>query len=85
MGDLNYRIYEAGITAEDVFTRCTEGDWEYLKSRDQLNCERASGTVFAGFEEGVLTFAPTYKYQPGTELYERRSDKRLRAPAWFVV
>eukprot|EP01035_Chromulina_nebulosa_P024014 gene24014-31187_t len=81
MGDLNYRIYEAGITAEDVFTRCTEGDWEYLKSRDQLNCERASGAVFAGFEEGVLTFAPTYKYQPGTDLYERRSDKRSRAPA----
>jgi phosphatidylinositol-bisphosphatase len=82
MGDLNYRIHELDIDAEEVFTRCAAGDWEFLKSRDQLNCERASSTVFVGFEEGALTFAPTYKYQPGTEAYERRPDKRLRAPAW---
>lgn len=34
------------------------------------------------FEEGPLTFKPTYKYQPGTDLYEQRPDKKLRAPAW---
>ena len=27
-------------------------------------------------------FAPTYKFQPNTDLYECRPDKKLRAPAW---
>ena len=81
MGDLNYRIIE-DIDSDEIFARCAAGDWEYLKSRDQLNCERAKGTVFADFEEGAITFAPTYKYQSGTDIYERRSDKRVRAPAW---
>ena len=30
----------------------------------------------------MLNFPPTYKYQPGTDLYEERPDKKLRAPAW---
>jgi phosphatidylinositol-bisphosphatase len=38
--------------------------------------------LFLDFEEGPLTFKPTYKYQPGTDLYEQRPDKKLRAPAW---
>ena len=28
-----------------------------------------------------LTFRPTYKFQAGTNLYEPRPDKKLRAPA----
>jgi len=34
------------------------------------------------FQEAPLTFPPTYKYQPGTNLYERRPEKKLRCPAW---
>ena len=44
--------------------------------------ERARGNVFHGFEEGKLTFPPTYKFQAGTSVYERRPEKKLRAPAW---
>jgi len=55
---------------------------EELIEHDQLNIERAQGRVFRDFEEGVLDFRPTYKYQPGTDLYEERPDKKLRAPAW---
>jgi len=32
--------------------------------------------------EGTINFAPTYKYQPGTDVYEKRPEKKLRAPAW---
>lgn len=39
-------------------------------------------SITLDFEEGPLTFKPTYKYQPGTDLYEQRPDKKLRAPAW---
>ena len=55
---------------------------ETLRAHDQLNIERFNNNVFEGFEEGVLKFAPTYKYQPNTDLYECRPDKKLRAPAW---
>lgn len=44
--------------------------------------ERKRGAVFRGFEEGNLNFRPTYKFQPGTSLYERRPEKKTRAPAW---
>ena len=59
-----------------------EGAIDYLLSLDQLNLERAKGTVFQGFVEGPITFPPTYKFQQGTDIYERRKEKKLRAPAW---
>jgi phosphatidylinositol-bisphosphatase len=59
-----------------------EGDIAYLRARDQLNIERGKGTVFVGFHEGLIDFLPTYKFQPGTDEYEQRPEKKLRAPAW---
>ena len=66
--------------------------------RDQLNIERMRGTVFQGFEEGDCgLFKPSYKFEPGkfepfkvivhlyrtgTDLYEQRPEKKVRAPAW---
>lgn len=81
MGDLNYRI-EDSITTEEVFDRIKTNNLSSLLPLDQLTIERAKGRVFQGFLEGVLAFAPTYKYQPGTDLYEQRAEKKLRAPAW---
>uniref|UniRef100_A0A7R9VEQ0 Rho-GAP domain-containing protein n=1 Tax=Pseudictyota dubia TaxID=2749911 RepID=A0A7R9VEQ0_9STRA len=81
MGDLNYRVDEQ-IPTEKVIELSQKSELEELIANDQLNIERSQGRVFQGFEEGVLTFQPTYKYQPGTDLYEQRPDKKLRAPAW---
>lgn len=81
MGDLNYRIV-GEIPTEEVLRRTDDNDIAFLLEHDQLNQERRSGKVFQGFEEGRITFPPTYKYQPGTNVYERRPDKKLRAPAW---
>lgn len=81
IGDLNYRVDEI-IPTERVIKLANKGDLEELIQSDQLNLERAAGRTFQGFEEGKLTFRPTYKYQPGTDLYEARPDKKLRAPAW---
>ena len=49
---------------------------------DQLNIERAKRNVFASFSEGALDFPPTYKYQPGTDVYDQRPEKKVRPPAW---
>ena len=81
MGDLNYRIDDS-LLIEDIFRMIEKNDLEILRQKDQLNIERAKNRVFHGFQEGMLTFAPTYKYQPGTDLYETRAEKKLRAPAW---
>jgi phosphatidylinositol-bisphosphatase len=81
LGDLNYRIDESMAT-EKVLQFSEKGVLDELRTLDQLNVERAAGRAFENFEEGPLHFPPTYKYQPGTDVYEQRPDKKLRAPAW---
>lgn len=81
IGDLNYRIDDS-LSTEEVFARIEANDLESLRAKDQLNIERKHHRAFQGFEEGTLTFIPTYKYQPGTDNFERRPEKKLRAPAW---
>ncbi len=81
IGDLNYRIDES-VSIDDVFAKVESKDWEYLRGYDQLNRERAKGNVFQRFSEGELNFGPTYKFQPGTGEYDRRPEKKIRAPAW---
>lgn len=81
LGDLNYRIDES-MQTETVLQLSEKVQLDQLRSLDQLNIERQAGRAFAGFSEGRLNFVPTYKYQPGTDVYEQRPDKKLRAPAW---
>ena len=82
-GDFNYRIIETVSTERCFELACgDDGDLEQLRSRDQLNTERAAGRSFHGFVEAPLSFRPTYKFQPGTSSYESRPEKKLRAPAW---
>jgi phosphatidylinositol-bisphosphatase len=81
LGDLNYRI-ALELDELEVFDIVQSGGWLSLRAKDQLNIERDKGNVFQNFEEGQLKFPPTYKYQPGTDLYEQREGKKLRAPAW---
>ena len=81
IGDFNYRI-DMSLTQDDIMTLLKHDNLTALRKKDQLNMERQRGNVFQGFEEGLLTFAPTYKFQPGTDVYETRAEKKLRPPAW---
>lgn len=80
LGDLNYRINMNDYAL--VYQRIDVEDWDGLLAADQLIIEKAAGRAFKQFEEGRIDFAPTYKYQPGTNKYERREDKKKRLPAW---
>ncbi|KAJ1653619.1 hypothetical protein IWQ61_006295 [Dispira simplex] len=74
MGDLNYRI---PLENSKVKSLLEAQQFKYLQDFDQLNIEKANRRAFAGFEENVIQFPPTYKYEIGTNQYDPK-----RAPAW---
>jgi len=76
-GDLNYRIdMEYGEIRRNINGK----NWDALQQYDQLFKSMNSGLSFKNFREGPLNFAPTYRYDVGTDVYDT-SEKR-RAPAW---
>lgn len=38
------------------------------------------GRVFFGYQEGDITFLPTYKYDVGTDIYD--TSEKQRIPSW---
>ena len=79
-GDLNYRI--DAIPRDTVISMIKRGELTKLLERDQImvSRRRVSGFRLGPFAELPITFAPTYKYDVGTDNYDS-SDKK-RAPAW---
>ncbi|XP_006660603.1 type IV inositol polyphosphate 5-phosphatase 9-like [Oryza brachyantha] len=83
LGDLNYRI-----SLEEAETRLLVEDknWSILLENDQLLLEFSTGQHFDGWQEGLITFSPTYKYHPNSDQYYWCFDgalgKKKRAPAW---
>lgn len=83
-GDMNYRIDEPDAAeVRRLAVRAAHGDAgarERLAAHDQLAAGMAAHRVFRGYAEPPLTFAPTYKYDIGTDTYD--SSEKQRAPAW---
>lgn len=79
LGDMNYRIRMADEGVRRAMT-ATPPPLAELAAADELRFERLAGRVFAGYEEAPLLFAPTYKYDRGTDVYDTSHKKR--APAW---
>ena len=79
-GDLNYRIDT--MPRDTVINAVKANNLGKLLERDQLflSRKRNPGFRLRAFIEGPITFAPTYKYDVGTDNYDT-SEKR-RSPAW---
>ena len=77
IGDLNYRI---GLNRSDVLEKIRTKQFAYLQEYDQLCIQKKLGNVFQGFTEGEITFAPSYKFDPGTNNYD--TGGKSRVPAW---
>lgn len=77
MGDLNYRVEGNRQAVEEALDK---GHFEVLRSNDQLSKERKKGRVFFSFNEGNLSFSPTYKFDKGTSVYDTSSKSRI--PSW---
>ncbi|KAK1387151.1 Deoxyribonuclease I [Heracleum sosnowskyi] len=83
LGDLNYRI---SLPEHKIRELVDKGDWNMLLQNDQLRQETRDGQVFEGWHEGVIRFAPTYKYDLESDSYYGTDDptkaQKKRAPAW---
>lgn len=79
-GDLNYRIDT--MSRDTVINAIKSENFKKLLERDQLLASKKKNPWFKlrAFQELPITFAPTYKYDVGTDTYDT-SDKK-RSPAW---
>ncbi|TQS34964.1 hypothetical protein Golomagni_04632 [Golovinomyces magnicellulatus] len=79
-GDLNYRIDT--MSRDTVINAIRSENFKKLLERDQLLASKKKNPWFKlrAFQELPITFAPTYKYDVGTDTYDT-SDKK-RSPAW---
>lgn len=78
MGDLNFRLDD--ISKDEVEEKIREGDLESLWKYDQLKKLMRDQLIFIDFEEGPLTFPPTFKFDKGTDVYDTSAKKRK--PGW---
>ncbi|PAV77891.1 hypothetical protein WR25_05921 [Diploscapter pachys] len=77
MGDFNYRI---NLSGDEVKEAVRTGQLDRIVPHDQLGQQKAQNLTFPGFEEGPLTFAPTYKYDTFSDDYD--TSEKCRTPAW---
>jgi hypothetical protein len=79
-GDLNYRIDT--MSRDLVIREVNAGNLAKLLERDQLLLSRKKNPGFRlrAFQEREITFAPTYKYDVGSDKYD--SSEKKRSPAW---
>lgn len=83
-GDLNYRLDLPRETVEHhilLQQQKRTADWLPLLRHDQLLSTISQGKAFPFFQEGKITFAPTFKLDPFTfQTYDTSSKQRI--PAW---
>lgn len=79
-GDLNYRI--DAMSRDTIVSSIKQQSFAKALERDQLllSKNKYPGFRLRSFNEGQISFAPTYKYDVGSDNYDT-SEKR-RAPAW---
>uniref|UniRef100_A0A7N0RCN7 Inositol polyphosphate-related phosphatase domain-containing protein n=1 Tax=Kalanchoe fedtschenkoi TaxID=63787 RepID=A0A7N0RCN7_KALFE len=81
-GDLNYRL---NMLDAEVRKLVAGKQWDKLIRSDQLRRELCSGHVFDGWKEGLINFAPTYKYEINSDRYvgsNQKEGEKKRSPAW---
>ncbi|SJX62364.1 related to INP52-phosphatidylinositol phosphate phosphatase [Sporisorium reilianum f. sp. reilianum] len=76
-GDLNFRL---DLSHSEAHRLIRERDFSTLYKYDELESLRTSGSLFDDFDEGTIRFAPTYKFDSGTDRYD--TSEKHRVPAW---
>lgn len=77
-GDTNFRLDDC--TRAFVIETVAKKNYSVLWEKDQLIRRKGGHSILSSFEEGILDFDPTYKYDPGTDIYD--TSEKQRKPAW---
>ncbi|KAA0703940.1 Phosphatidylinositol 4,5-bisphosphate 5-phosphatase A [Triplophysa tibetana] len=77
-GDLNFRIADHGM--HFLRSSINNGRFNLLWGKDQLTMMKKNEPILQEFEEGPLSFKPTYKFDRFSETYDTSGKKRK--PAW---
>ncbi|XP_064093024.1 inositol polyphosphate 5-phosphatase E-like isoform X2 [Macrobrachium nipponense] len=77
LGDLNFRLAVDRDYVLGKLKKPGNDTYQHLLQWDQLSQARNRGEAFSEFEEGPITFAPTFKYDPGTDHYDTSSKQRV--------
>lgn len=81
-GDLNFRLLQersAVMSFVEEQLHQISLSYETLLQSDQLYKAMKEGMAFSGFNEGKINFAPSYKFNIGTDLFDHA---KLRVPSY---
>eukprot|EP00736_Rhodelphis_marinus_P012950 Rmarinus@m.16994 len=79
-GDLNFRL-SSEVSSDQAHSYVLNKDFGLLFQYDELHQRLMRDDLFQTFQEGPVTFGPTYKLEPGTTRLDLRDGKK-RPPAW---
>ena len=77
MGDLNYRVRGSRAAVHRALQLQIP---EVLLANEQLLHEQRARRAFVNFQEAPLTFAPSYKFDKGSDTYD--TSRKQRVPSW---
>eukprot|EP00003_Mantamonas_plastica_P033819 TRINITY_DN993_c0_g1_i5.p1 TRINITY_DN993_c0_g1~~TRINITY_DN993_c0_g1_i5.p1 ORF type:complete len:361 (-),score=121.07 TRINITY_DN993_c0_g1_i5:334-1416(-) len=75
---MNYRVTD--IERPDCMAMIERKQWRDLQELEQLQQERAKDNLLTGFNEGLVTFVPTYRYERGSRMWS--TEKLQNLPSW---
>ncbi|XP_077538428.1 inositol-3-phosphate synthase isoform X3 [Haemaphysalis longicornis] len=81
-GDLNFRLMNERSTVVNLLMDHSEDKqsvYDKLLKSDQLRSAMTNGQAFFGFQEGKISFGPTYKFEVGTSNFD---GVKLRVPSY---
>ncbi|KAG0354337.1 inositol polyphosphate 5-phosphatase [Podila minutissima] len=76
-GDFNYRV---DMENDQIRALVSQQNYFEIYRCDQLRRSIDYGEAFQGYKEGIIAFAPSYRYDIGTDNYD--TSEKYRAPAW---
>ncbi|KAF4532873.1 hypothetical protein B566_EDAN001476 [Ephemera danica] len=81
LGDLNFRMTSGStsgeLSAEQIGSLISRGELTQLMEHDELRDVMRKGEAFSELSEPSFTFAPTYKFNTHSSMYDLK-----RRPAW---
>ncbi|GFR72842.1 inositol polyphosphate 5-phosphatase K [Elysia marginata] len=77
IGDMNFRLDD--ISRDQVLQLIQNRDYQALLEHDQLSMVREERLIFDKFQEGAISFPPSYKFDNGTDVYDTSEKKRVPA------